>query len=550
MVTAGEADALLNHTKSNRRRRIFWDDMLSAVSPSIIQAMVAVVQAVSFGSLLLPSDIPAFRSSAARGISAWMRSIVVGQVSILLASRLPCGVAGAAFEIIPFVHAVAYSVVEELRDEDDEIIVVTALAGASIMTWTCAAWYAVVVRLKLHNLLRHFPVSALKGALAGIGVYLLPETWNSVNRDPLQLTVAVLMAIALVTGERLTSSSRFASWFVAVFMFLAGAIIWLLKHEDPSWYLFEPTSASGDQVKVWSDMSLGLRFSSVRWRVLLVNSKLWVSCAGAAFVHQLSTMIDYVNLQALGCRVRRSSRDKVAEPSLLRNARGSAASGTNTAGCDSPSNVAVSLPSFQTKASSAGRQEGQALSKQRATPPLQTTHISLASPLTEQIAAPLTRHTEGAPLVSREFSGAAPACKVIGLRRDKNIVVATAAERKSETVLESELFTIVVENALVACALGVPVYMPFSACYAAHRAYASSKLRRRQPVTVEPLALANMITFVVAAERVGSIAPLAARPVVACYFLWLAWIFVDETVVRDTRLWDPHVVPDTCAARR
>lgn len=174
---------------------------------------------------------------------------------------------------------------------------------------------------------------------------------------------------------------------------------------------------------MWSDTCLGLRFGAMRRRVLVLNSKLWVSYAGAACVLQLTTMIDYINLQALGCRVRQRSRDRVAEDSLLRNARGNASRGTTIANGVSPSSSStVTLPLFQSETPSVGRQEGQARCKQKATTPLQATSTSLAAHLTDGLAAPITRHTEGAPLVSREFTGAARACRVIGLRRDKNIV--------------------------------------------------------------------------------------------------------------------------------
>lgn len=104
-------------------------------------------------------------------------------------------------EIIPFVHAVAYSILEELRDEDDEIVVVIALAGGSIKSYGMDVRRVLCCRCstEIPQPAAAFSTVRFARCLAGIGVYLLHETWNSVNRNPPQLTIAILMAVDLVT---------------------------------------------------------------------------------------------------------------------------------------------------------------------------------------------------------------------------------------------------------------------------------------------------------------------------------------------------------------
>ena len=93
---------------------------LRTIPAAIVQALVASVQSVSIGLLLLPSDEKAFAVGAGACVAGWMLSIVVGQAMACAFSRLQCAVAGGAIETLPLMHAVASSVARDARGASDE----------------------------------------------------------------------------------------------------------------------------------------------------------------------------------------------------------------------------------------------------------------------------------------------------------------------------------------------------------------------------------------------------------------------------------------------
>ncbi|KAJ8600992.1 hypothetical protein CTAYLR_010081 [Chrysophaeum taylorii] len=413
-----------------------------AIAPAVVQALVASVQSVSFGLLLLPSSVVAFRGAQAVCCTGWMLSTCLGQIAVCLVSRLPCAVAGGAIEILPLMHAVASGVAEDMRGEPDEAVVATALAAIGVLSLCVSVWYAFVHKYSLHLYLRFFPTSALKGALAGVGVYLIAETWGACQEDPLQMSCAIVLAIAMIGGDRWCAGTPFASWFNAFFLVISGLALSVVKRDDPKWFLLPASSSSTPRIwQYWSPSKLPGAPAPwrVHWGTILLSSQTWLAAAAAAFVHQLSTMMDMVNLQALGVRPR-----------------------TET-------NANRFVPPGQTKDH----------------PP------------------------------------------------------------RSKGVVESEVRTLVLENLLAGLALSVPNYLPFSTCYAAHRALRSGggEVTTPSPHTrpiIEPVAIAVLAGLCMSAGSLGAVAACAPRPVISCYFIWLAELFIEETVVNAVVKERPH----------
>ena len=70
-------------------RPLSWFAVALAVAPgAIVQGLVAAVQAVTFGSLLLPGE-----TSELTCTLGWMWAVVAGQIAAAALSRLPCAVA-------------------------------------------------------------------------------------------------------------------------------------------------------------------------------------------------------------------------------------------------------------------------------------------------------------------------------------------------------------------------------------------------------------------------------------------------------------------------
>lgn len=199
-----------------RPRRLPLTNIAFLVAPgALVQGLVAVVQAVTFGSLLLPGD-------DITGIMAWMLSVVAGQAAAAAVSRLPCAVAGGAIELLPIYAHLTYAVRDRIPD-DHAAATATALAGCALLSLALGGWYFFVDRVGGSQALRFFPVSALTGFLAGVGVFLALKAHGNVS-DAVQFCVALTLAITLTVGETYTGSTWYVLGVLVAAVVAVGAV--------------------------------------------------------------------------------------------------------------------------------------------------------------------------------------------------------------------------------------------------------------------------------------------------------------------------------------
>jgi len=279
------------------RRRLTWTTIAMLVAPgAIVQGLVSVVQAVTFGALLIGDD-----RAALTGTLVWMLSVLAGQLAAAAFSRLPCAVGGGAIELLPIFAHLAGSVRERLPNDPDAATA-TALAGCALLSLALSLWYYVVDRVGGSRALRFFPVSALTGALAGVGVFLAVEAHGTVNGDAAQLSVAAVLALTLAVGEKKTGST----WFVVAVLVASAGLVGVAG-VGSDWYWTLPSG--GAVATFWARPDAPPR--RARWGVLLTMPDLYVSALSAIFVHQLSTCMDLVNLAGTGAKTAAGDGDLV-----------------------------------------------------------------------------------------------------------------------------------------------------------------------------------------------------------------------------------------------
>ena len=95
---------------------------------------------------------------------------------MLTLSQLPFASSGAAFELLPLYAGLGASVLSHTSmpvDSSASSQISTVLAAISVCTVIVSLSYIVSVRLGLASIFRRCPACVLKGALAGIGSFLL-----------------------------------------------------------------------------------------------------------------------------------------------------------------------------------------------------------------------------------------------------------------------------------------------------------------------------------------------------------------------------------------
>jgi hypothetical protein len=99
-------------------------------------------------------------------------------------------------------------------------------------------------------------------------------------------------------------------------------------------------------------------------------------------------------------------------------------------------------------------------------------------------------------------------------------------------LVKSELRTFAAENLAAGLCGAPPNYMPFSAFFSQTRA-ARSFPKRGVPPNAAPISV--LVAVVLGAMALPFVARRAPRCVVAAYLLWLAWLFIEESLVAALR---------------
>ncbi|KAF7374116.1 Sulfate transporter [Mycena sanguinolenta] len=170
-----------------------------ALPAVILGSLLNILDAVSTGILLFPSDDGAFRSLQLQGLSMYIMSTLTSQLVMTLGgSRFPGAMGTMLIEIFPFLRGIATDIRGALGDNHPGLIptVMAAYALTSILT---GAAFVILGILKLGNLVAYFPQTVLTGAIGAIGVSLfilgLELPFPSSN-SPLSLSNAVSELLA------------------------------------------------------------------------------------------------------------------------------------------------------------------------------------------------------------------------------------------------------------------------------------------------------------------------------------------------------------------
>ena len=102
------------------------------LAPAIVCAIINIVQAVSFGLLLLPAHLhKAYEAAGGAAVSSYVVTVICSQAAIAVLAPVPFLIGGGAFELLPLLHTLAAGLVDspDMADATDEELVATTLAG-------------------------------------------------------------------------------------------------------------------------------------------------------------------------------------------------------------------------------------------------------------------------------------------------------------------------------------------------------------------------------------------------------------------------------------
>ncbi|KAJ7096991.1 sulfate transporter family-domain-containing protein [Mycena crocata] len=143
-----------------------------ALPAVILGTLINILDTVSAGILIFPTDDGAFRSLQLQGLSMFIMSALTSQLVMTLGgSQFPGGVGAMLIEILPFLRGIAADVSGALG-ADHPGLVPTVMAAYALTSFLTGAAFLALGLLKLGNLVAYFPQTVLTGAIGAIGASL------------------------------------------------------------------------------------------------------------------------------------------------------------------------------------------------------------------------------------------------------------------------------------------------------------------------------------------------------------------------------------------
>ena len=238
---------------------------------------------------------------------------------MLRTSGLPFASAGAAFELLPLYAGLGASVLAHHAMPDDataQAQISSTLVAIAVCTVVVSLSYIVSLRLGLASIFRRCPACVLKGALAGIGSFLLQNSLSTVAGHALEsyadlvwffnmpATSLVQCLAGMSAGAMLYAMdlrwkrpALFVSGLLSIVV-VANLVPLLgikgITHtsmEEDGWFFSSPSPAGS-----WCAVYAAFSWSQICWAAVLASIPRMVCIA---FTHQLIVVTDLVNIEVV-----------------------------------------------------------------------------------------------------------------------------------------------------------------------------------------------------------------------------------------------------------
>lgn len=225
------------------------------------------------------------------GMGMFLLSCGISQIVISLLSSMKHGVAASAMvESLPFIHAMCWTAISKLGEDNMRQVYATVLVACSMATLLTASAFAVMAYSGMGYLVHQFPRYVLVGSMGGIGAFLIQtglqiamlgrkSAWDLLAfDDPLFLwALALLIALlALVAEKRLRAASMAPVVSVGIFVLFYAVVLvagvpleearkrgWLVSMHQPKESIWNDRSAPSP----W-DIFSNFRPALVSWSAL------------------------------------------------------------------------------------------------------------------------------------------------------------------------------------------------------------------------------------------------------------------------------------------
>lgn len=309
------------------RKRYGCATLMNHVMPLAVPfftiVVMNIVRAASFGQLLFPPELEDTLNNLGMGhsgTSIFLLSTISGQLAVILFSGMPFAIAGGSLELLPMYASLSLAVYEKLHETaSDQIVVSTTLMVFAITNSILAISYVLSATFGIGSFLRMTPLSVLKGALAGVSVFLIKSaleqaTGHALNslhdvswlmhhsRAMIQISIGTCLGITLyVVDVRLRSPFAYIAFIltIAVVLNLVPFVGHTRKEMiDENWFYSDGSESTGNGTlsSTWYSTYHQFHVDTVQWSTI---PPLLPRIFGIILTHQLITVTDLVNIEAV-----------------------------------------------------------------------------------------------------------------------------------------------------------------------------------------------------------------------------------------------------------
>ncbi len=143
--------------------------------PSVVLGLLLnVLDGLSYGMILFPLGSAVFSDLGPDGLSMFYISCITSQLVYSLGgSTFRGGVGSEMIEIIPFIHQMAFTVLEVVGEENPTSVIATTILAMSISSIVTGLVFFGLGGARLGSIIGFFPRHILVGCIGGVGLFLM-----------------------------------------------------------------------------------------------------------------------------------------------------------------------------------------------------------------------------------------------------------------------------------------------------------------------------------------------------------------------------------------
>ncbi|KDE09826.1 hypothetical protein MVLG_00224 [Microbotryum lychnidis-dioicae p1A1 Lamole] len=146
-------------------------DSVTALPAVILGVLMNILDGVSYGLIMFPTNLPRFADFGGIGVSMFFVSCVISQLVYSSGGSIFKGGNGSMMiEVVPFFHSIVGIIYKHLSDDKD--VVATTMVAFALSSILTGFAFAMLGFLRLGRLSEFFPRHILVGCIGGVGAFL------------------------------------------------------------------------------------------------------------------------------------------------------------------------------------------------------------------------------------------------------------------------------------------------------------------------------------------------------------------------------------------